>query len=579
MMRAHAEHLRLPLLAAIVGLISCIAGIGLLKLIWLITNFCYHGRISAHEGTPDFSTLGPWGILVPCAGGLVIGVIARFGSAEIRGHGIPEAMQGVIEKRSRIPLKVALLKPLSTAISIGTGGPFGAEGPVIATGGATGSLLGQIVPCSTAERKILLAAGAAAGMTAVFGTPLAGVLLAIELLLFEFRGRSLIPVAIAAGSAMGLRALFHEPFPMLPAVSVEAPGPVLSAGSVLVGLAAGGAAVFITRALHGIEGLYERLPVHWMWWPALGGLAVGLIGWIDPRTLGPGYGNLRGLLSGEMAAGMLATLALLKFASWSLCLGSGTAGGTLAPVMTLGGACGALAVHLLHAVPGFESMPAGLGALVGMAAIFAGISRALLASVAFGFEATHSTAAFGPLLLGCAVAVLVSRLAMHESMMTEKLARKGVKVPSDYEPDVLHGFTVAQAMLRHPLTLSPSETVSALAERIAGTAPGWSTARLFPITDEAGVLLGVISRADVLAAVQAAPAATVLEAGVERPVVAHPHESLAEAADRMILHDIGRLPVVAPHGPPLLRGLLTRREILQARQHRLDAERRETRPG
>ena len=578
-MKAPAEQLRLPLLAVLVGLTVAVAGIGLLKLIWLITNLSFHGTVSVHEHAPDFSTLGPWGILVPCAGGLLIGLIARFGSAEVRGHGIPEAMQGVIVKRSRISLKIAVLKPLSTAISIGTGGPFGAEGPIIASGGAAGSLFGQAIPCSTAERKILLAAGAAAGMTAVFGTPLAGVLLAIELLLFEFRGRSLIPVAIAAGSAMGLRALSGESFPMLPVVSVGAPGPVLSTGSVLIGLAAGAAAVFITRVLHAIEDLYERLPIHWMWWPALGGLAVGVIGWIDPRTLGPGYHNLRALLSGEMAAGALVLLAVFKFLSWSLCLGSGTAGGTLAPVMTLGGAAGALVAHALQAVPGFEGMPVGLGALVGMAAIFAGVSRALLASVAFGFEATHSTSAFGPLLLGCAIAVLVSRLAMRETMMTEKLARKGVRVPSDYEPDLLHGFTVGEAMLRQPLTVSRAVTVAELAERMAGTEARWSIARLIPITDENGILAGVISRADVLAAMQAAPHSTVLEAGVEEPVVAHPDESLAEAADRMILHGIGRLPVVSRGGEPELLGLLSRREILQARQHRLDAERREARTG
>jgi len=575
-MKNAAEHLRLPVLAVVVGVVVAVAGIGLLKLIWLITNFCYHGMISTHEGVPDFSTLGAWGILVPCAGGLIIGAIARYGSAEVRGHGIPEAMQGVIMKRSRISLKVAVLKPLSTAISIGTGGPFGAEGPIIATGGAVGSLFGQAIPCSTAERKILLAAGAAAGMTAVFGTPLAGVLLAIELLLFEFRGRSLIPVAIAAGSAMGLRACFGEPFPMLPLVSVEAPGPALSAGSVLIGLAAGAAAVAITHALHAIEDLYQRLPIHWMWWPALGGLAVGVLGWMDPRTLGAGYHNLRSLLEGNMAVSALGTLVIFKFLSWSICLGSGTAGGTLAPVMTLGGVTGALVVHALHAVPGFESIPVGIGALVGMAAIFAGVSRALLTSVAFGFEATHSTSAFGPLLLGCGIAVLVSRLAMHESMMTEKLSRKGVKVPSDYEPDVLHAFTVGDAMLRQPLTVPPSTTVSRLAERMVGSEARWNTARLFPIVSDGGILLGVISRADVLAAVQVAPESTVLEAGVERPVVAHPEETLADAADRMILHDIGRLPVVSRDGSPRLCGLVSRREVLQARQHRLDAERRES---
>jgi CIC family chloride channel protein len=573
-MKSSAESLRLPLLAVVVGLLVAVAGIGLLNLIWLITNLSFHGKASIHEAVPDFTTLGAWAILVPTAGGLLIGWIARFVCPEVRGHGIPETMQGVVTGQSRIPLKVALLKPLSTAVSIGTGGPFGAEGPIIATGGAVGSLIGQAIPCSTAERKILLAAGAAAGMAAVFGTPLAAVLLALELLLFEFRSRSLIPVALAAGCAMAVRACFGEPFPMLPLASGEAPGPVLSMASVVIGIAAGLGAVILTHALHGIEHLYEKLPIHWMWWPVLGGLIVGLIGWIDPRTLGPGYENLRSLLSGEMAVSAIAALALFKFLSWSLCLGSGTAGGTLAPVMTLGGVTGALVAHGLHLVPGFEGVSVGMAALVGMAAIFAGVSRAFLASVAFGFEATHSTSSFGPLLIGCALAVLVSRLAMRESMMTEKLARKGVRVPADYEPDALLGITVSDAMLRQPLTVSPATTVTELAARMVGNEARWNTARLLPITGDSGILLGVISRADVLAAVHAAPEASVLDAGVERPVVIHPDDTLAEAADRMILHGVGRLPVVERGETPLLLGLVSRREILLARKHRLDAERR-----
>ncbi len=573
-MKSSAESLRLPLLAVATGLIVAVAGIGLLKLIWLITNLCFHGKASAHDGVPDFTTFGAWAILVPAAGGLLIGWIARYICPEVRGHGIPEAMQGVVTGQSRIPLKVALLKPLSTAVSIGTGGPFGAEGPIIATGGAVGSLIGQAIPCSTAERKILLAAGAAAGMAAVFGTPLAAVLLALELLLFEFRGRSLIPVALAAGSAMAVRALFNEPFPMLPLASGEAPGPILSMASVAIGIAAGLAAVLLTYALHTIEHLYEKLPIPWLWWPALGGLIVGMIGWIDPRTLGPGYENLRSLLSGEMAVSAIAALALFKFLSWTLCLGSGTAGGTLAPVMTLGGVTGALAAHGLHAIPGFEGVPIGMAALVGMAAIFAGVSRAFLASVAFGFEATHSTSSFGPLLIGCALAVLVSRMAMRESMMTEKLARKGVRVPADYEPDALLGMAVSDTMIRQPLTVSPATSVAELAARMVGNEPRWNTARLLPIIDGGGLLLGVISRADVLAALQTEPDASVLDAGVERPVVVHPDDTLAEAADRMILHAVGRLPVVERGEEPRLLGLVSRREILLARKHRLDAERR-----
>ncbi|GAA5117706.1 chloride channel protein [Luteolibacter yonseiensis] len=573
-MKGSGSGLRLPLLACVVGLVVAFGGVGLLELIALITNVSYHGHFSSHHAVPGYATLGMWGMLVPVVGGLLIGLIARFGSPDVRGHGIPEAMQGVMMKQSRIPLRVAFLKPLASAISIGTGGPFGAEGPVIATGGAIGSLFGQWIPSSTVERKILLASGAAAGMTAAFGTPVAGVLLCIELLLFEFRSRSMIPVALAAGAAMAVRVCFGEAYPMLPLEVVNAPGPMLAGSSAMVGLISGLVAVGITHALHGIEHLFEKLPIHWMWWPALGGVAVGICGWLDVRTLGPGYANLESLLAGSPTLTAMATLFVFKFLSWSICLGSGTSGGTVAPVMTLGGAVGGMVALSLHIIPGLEQVPVGLLVLVGMVSVFAGVSRAFLTSVAFGLEATHATWAGGPLLLGCALAVLVSRICMHESMMTEKLARKGVRVPVDYEPDVLHGLHVGEVMLAEPKTVPPDMMVSALAERIVSTDPLWNAARLFPIVDDGKVLLGVVSRADILAAVNEVPQSTVLEAGVTEVITIHATASLSEAADRMILRSVGRLPVVDEEDPPRLRGLISRREILQARQHRLDAEKR-----
>ncbi len=473
-------------------------------------------------------------------------------------------MQGVILNRSRIPLKVAILKPVSTALSIGTGGPFGAEGPVIATGGAIGSLFGQWLPANDIERKILLSAGAAAGMTAVFGTPLAGVLLAVELLLFEFRWRSLMPVALAVGAAMAFRGTMDEPFPMLPMPSPEAPGPLIAIGAVLVGIAGGVFSVGMTHALHWIEEIFEKIPLPWMWFPMIGGLAVGLIAWVDPRVLGAGYFNLRELLAGEMMFSALIALLVFKFLAWSICLGSGTAGGTLAPVMTMGGCVGALVCLGLHRIPGFEVFPMGIAALVGMAAVFAGCSRAFLTSVAFSFEATHSTAAFGPLLLGCAFAVLVSRLMMKESIMTEKLSRKGVRVPSDYEPDLLAGKTVASAMLRDPLTVPSEMTVGELTGKITGTRDPWNRARLFPITD-GGKLVGVISRSDILAVSAGSMDMPVLEVGTVDVHTARPEDSLAEATEKMVAHGIGRLPVISREKPGNLVGILTRREILLAR--------------
>lgn len=568
MIRSFMEKQRLNVLAVCVGVVAAVVGLGLLSLIHLITNLSFHGRFSWDDHPADFSSFGALAILTPAAGGLLIGLIARFGSPAVRGHGIPEAMQGVVMNQSRIPLRVAILKPLSTAISIGTGGPFGAEGPVIATGGAIGSLCGQWLPASAVERKILLAAGAAAGMTAVFGTPMAGLLLAIELLLFEFRPRSVLPVALAVGTAMALRGLTDEALPMLPLTQSTAPGPMLAISAILIGLASGVFSVLMTHTLHGIEDLFEKLALPWMWHPMLGGLAVGVLGWMDPRILGPGYFNLHALLAGNMVFSALAGLLVLKFLAWSICLGSGTAGGTLAPVMTMGGVVGSLVVLGLRHVPGFEALPVGVGALIGMASVFAGASWALLTSVVFAVEATHSAASFGLLLLGCAAAVGVSRLLMKESIMTEKLSRKGVRVPSDYVPDPLASHPVSSAMLAEPVSVDAEMKVADLVERVSREEAPWNRVRLFPILNADGNFVGVISRADILAAVGRDPELTVWEAGTSHAHVIHPDDTLAEAAECMVLHGVGRLPVVSRTHPPVLCGIISRREILHARGNR-----------
>jgi CIC family chloride channel protein len=567
------QRSRLPLLAVVIGAGVTGIAMALIALIRLCTNLAFHGVFSTGESVPDFSTWGAWGILVPVIGGIIIGVMARWGSPAIRGHGIPEAMQAIGTADSRIPARVAILKPLSAAISIGTGGPFGAEGPIIATGGALGSLVGQWLPSSPVQRKILLAAGAAAGMTAIFGTPLAAVLLAVELLLFEFRGRSFLPVALAAGTAMALRSLFHEPLPMFPLALDRAPDLPVSGGALVIGTVCGLLAVAVTKAVYALEDGFEKLPVHWMWWPAIGGCAVGLIGWIEPRTLGVGYDNLRHLLEGHMAVQVIATLAVLKFLSWWIALGSGTSGGTLAPLMTVGGAAGALGAHVLEALPFFADFPIGLGVLVGMAATFAGASRAFLASVAFAYEATHAAGSFGPLLLGCGGAVLVSRVLMRETIMTEKLARRGVRVPSDYEPDFLRGIPIGRVMEGEPLTVPASEKVADLALRLGTPGSPWHDVRLIPVTAADRSLLAVISRADLFAALEATPEATVLDAGIQNPVTIHADEFLSDAVDRMIRHGIGRLPVVDRSPLPKLVGLLTRRSILEAKRHQLEMDR------
>lgn len=566
------QRARLPFLAIALGGAVTLTAVGLIALIRLCTNLAFHGVFSSHEAIPNYSTWGAWGIAVPVIGGLIVGAMARWGSPAIRGHGIPEAMQAIGTADSRIPLRVAILKPLSAAISIGSGGPFGAEGPIIATGGAIGSQVGQWLSSSPAQRKILLAAGAAAGMTAIFGTPIAGVLLTVELLLFEYRARSFLPVSLAAGTAMALRSLFHEPLPMFPMAFGRIPDLQLSCGTFIIGAGCGVLAVFLTKLIYVIEDGFEKLPVHWMWWPALGGIVVGVVGWFDPRTLGVGYDNLRQLLDGHMAIGLLISLAFFKFISWSFALGSGTSGGTLAPMMTVGGAVGALAAHGLQDVPFFADFPIALGALIGMAATFAGASRAFLTSVIFAYEATHATNTLGPLLLGCGSAVMVSRLMMQDTIMTEKLSRRGVRIPSDYGPDLLETLSVSRVMETEPLTVRPHETLGDLALRLGKHDSPWHDVRLMPITSPDNELLGVISRADLFASLETGPTTTAIEVGVLDPITVFPDEPLSDGVDLMIRHGFGRLPVIDRSPERKLVGLLTRRAILEARRQQLDSE-------
>ncbi len=405
----------------------------LLAAIALVTNISFHGSFSATVGaTPLGNHLGLWVIIVPVIGGLIVGVMARYGSGAIRGHGIPEAMEQVLLNESKISPKVTILKPLSAAIAIGTGGPFGAEGPIIATGAALGSLVGQVFHTTPDERKTLLAAGAAAGMAAVFGTPVSAVLLAIELLLFEYRPRSLIPVAFAAAVASGLRILFEGSDAIFAMQQLMQPSGEALMTYVVLGAIIGVASVFITRSLYIIEEGFEKLPIHWMWWPAIGAVVVGVIGYFEPRTLGVGYYNISEILAGNVLGVALLSLVVLKFVSWAIALGSGTSGGTLAPLFTIGGGLGALlGVLCVHWFPSLGVDPR-IAALVGMAAVFSGASRALLTSVVFAFETTRQPISLLPLLGGCSAAFVISSLMMRYTIMTEKLARRGTYVPTEY---------------------------------------------------------------------------------------------------------------------------------------------------
>lgn len=419
-------------LSVVLALATTIVARGLIYLIGLITNLAFYGRLSGELSSPSDNTLGYWVVLVPVIGSGIVGVMARYGSKAIRGHGIPEAMEQVLTNESRIPLRMTFLKPLSAAIAIGTGGPFGAEGPIIGTGGALGSLLGQLIHVTAHERKSLLAAGAAAGMTAIFGTPFSAILLAIELLLFEFRPRSFIPVAFAALTAICLHPLLFGPAPLFQVPGLPPASQTALLAYALEGIVLGLAAVIISKSIYYVEDLFEHLPIHWMWWPALGGLAVGAIGVYSPHTMGIGYENIEQILNGNFVGPTLIVFCALKFLSWSIALGSGTSGGTLAPLFTIGGAIGVLMGQLLNVIAPNMGLDPRMAALVGMASCFAGASRAMFASVAFALEITQQFNSLMPLLAGCATAFMVSALLMKNTIMTEKLVRRGHHVPSEY---------------------------------------------------------------------------------------------------------------------------------------------------
>ncbi len=556
-----ARTLRIAGLAIVLGGAAALIAVALTHLIELVTNLAFFGRLSLAPAAPMNHGLGPWMILVPIAGGVVVGLMARFGSRAIRGHGIPEAMEQILTNESRIPKRMTFLKPLSSAVAIGTGGPFGAEGPIIATGGALGSMIGQLLPVSPAERKALLAAGAAAGMAATFGAPVSAVLLAIELLLFEFRPRSFIPVALAAATATAVRIAIVGTAPAFVIPQLADVPPAAIAGYLVEGALFGLLAAGVTRAVYAVEDAFEKLPIHWMWWPALGGVAVGLCGLLEPRTLGVGYDNIEQILAGSWSLKFVAMLCVVKFASWAIALGSGTSGGTLAPLFTIGGGMGALfggAVALVLPSLGVEPRVA---ALVGMAAIFAGASRALLASVVFAFEITRMPVGLLPLLAGCTAAYLVTSLIQRNSIMTEKIARRGVRVVGEYAADVLARINVADNATRQVISIPPDQSVGEVRRWLASKGAG-TTHQGFPVVDGSGTVLGVLARRDLERAQDAgAPAKSLLHRAL---VAVFEDESARDAVDRLATERVGRVPVLSRSDRRLV-GILTRSDLLHAR--------------
>ena len=559
-------------LSILVGALGAGISLALIDMIGFFTNLFYYQRLSVHLSSPGANTLGALAIAIPVGGGLIVGLIARYGSPQIRGHGIPEAMENILINGSQVQPRLAILKPISSAISIGTGGPFGAEGPIILTGGAVGSIIGQLFRLTAAERRALLVAGAAAGMSAVFGTPVAATLFGVELLVFEFKPRSMILIGLAAATADGIRmamagAGLVSAQPLFPIPAHPPLTGVALAGAAVIGVATGLGAWVMTQAVYRCEDLFLKLTghLHWMWWPLIGGLVIGVGGLIDSRALGVGYSTIHAELLGQLTIGALMLLFLVKMTIWAAGLGSGTSGGILAPVLMMGAAIGGVLGHVL---PGASI---GVFALIGMSGSLGGVTRSPFTAIIFAFELTHDANSLLALLVAATVAHLVSVLVLKRSILTEKVARRGFHVMREYAVDPLEATFVREVMETDVFTVEPTTTLASLYEALPeGSGP--RRQRLYPVLDPGGGLLAVVPWSAVLAG-RSSTSQTVGDVMVRATAVAYPDEILRGVADRMAAMGLGVLPVVDRTDPSHLNGLVTQFDLLDARQKLLQEER------
>lgn len=565
--------LRLVPLAIFIGALGAGISLALLDMIGFVTNLVYYQRLSVHLVSPNANTLGVAAVVIPIGGGLLVGLMARFGSEQIRGHGIPEAMERILINGSRVQPRLAILKPISSAISIGTGGPFGAEGPIILTGGAVGSIVGQLFRLTAAQRRALLVAGAAAGMSAVFGTPVAATLFGVELLAFEFRPRSMVLIGLAAATADGLRMVMARaglvaPQPLFPVPGHAPLGAMVLVGAVAVGVATGLGAWLMTQAVYLFEDLFKKLTghLHWMWWPLIGGAIIGIGGLFDSRALGVGYNTIHAELLGQLGISALLLLFSVKLVIWAGGLGGGTSGGILAPILMMGAAIGGLLGHVL---PGTTP---GVWALLGMAGALGGVTRSPFTAIIFAFELTHDQNSLLALLVAATIAHLVSVLVLKRSILTEKVARRGFHVMREYAVDPLEATFVREVMGTDIHTVDADRTLDEIYQALPEGSFG-RRQRLYPVLDADADLVGVLPWSAVLSA-RDHPPRVVRDAMISSLVVAYPDEVLRSVADRMAASGFGVLPVVERDDTRRLKGLITQFDLLNARQKLLEEERR-----
>jgi H+/Cl- antiporter ClcA/CBS domain-containing protein len=557
--------------AVLIGVVSAVVAKILLVLIGFITHALYFHRLGSTLVQPDPHVLGPVAIAIPIVGGLVVGLIARYGTDKIRGHGIPEAIQAILDRDSIIQARVAYLKPIASAITIGTGGPFGAEGPIIMTGGAFGSLFAQFLRLSSIERRTLLVCGASGGMAATFGAPIASVLIAVELLLFEWKPRSFIPVAVAAFIADVMRAMLIGPNPPFLVAHPHAIAPNAFGWAAIVGVAGGVVSAIMTKLVYLTEDAYERLPVHWMWWPAIGGAVVGIGGWFVPQALGVGYGTINGMLNAQLAVGVVAGIIVVKIVIWIAALSSGTSGGVLAPLLMIGGAMGTL---LSIAIPGHD---ATVWSAVGMAAIMGGTMRAPFMATMFALETTHAWGLLPPIFIGCVAATAFTVIFVPRSILTEKLARRGMHVAREYSVHPLELIAVESVMAPRDrlVVLDRDATVGEVAQRVMQLDAQLHYVE-YPVVDASGALIGFVPHAAILQHAhqpgsQNAPVGTL----AEKSVAVHPEDRVRAAAS--VMASSGRRSVAVFDDAGTWVGILTVSDLLEAWKRGQSAETRRVR--
>lgn len=572
--------LKVSLMAVVVGVLAGVSAKLLHDLIGIVTHLLYYGEVNPEIVSPLDTPLGILLIFVPALGGLVIGAMAKWGTPLVRGHGIPEAIEAILRNKSRVSPRVALLKPLSAAISIGSGQPFGAEGPIIQTGGALGSVIGQLLHMTSAERKVLLACGAAGGLAATFNTPLAAMIFAIELLLFEFRTRSFVPLAVSCTVATGIYIEIFGGAPIFTVPETTFGEPLNLIFFLLLGVICGGVGIGLTRGLYWLEDVFHQLPITTYLHPALGGLFVGVVGYLVPALIipgvdvfGPGYYLIENILNAEYTVPFLIVLLIAKSAVWLVSLGSGTSGGTLAPIFMIGAIVGSLyGTAVTGLFPEVQIVPLAF-AMAGMAAVFGSSTNATFASVIFVFEITQSYESILPVLITSVIADALVKHLLPTSILTEQLQRAGITVRQEYETNILATVPVKAVMDTDPVIVPEDMPIMELIEGIRSADPELTRHYGVFVVNGADELTGIITRSDIMRSLaEDEESGAVQDIAQREPIVTYPDESVEIAMARMLTANIGRLPVVDSDNPRQVVGYLSRANVIEANLQRLRDE-------